>query len=131
MTKPGQVVSDDQMKSSKPGLMVHLKGSFTHQRYKYATVFADHYSHYGFIYLQRTLSAKETLQIKRSFEAHYKHLHATVQHYHADNGQFLDNVWINDINTQQKTILFCEVSAHHQNRTAKNAYGILPRVLAR
>ena len=84
-TRPGQVVSVDQVESSAPGLVAQLKGRLTKQQYKYATVFVDHYSRYGYVYIQRTLSAEETLKAKQAFEAQSQHLGVTIENYHADN----------------------------------------------
>ncbi|MEL7340382.1 MAG: hypothetical protein AAGM67_07855, partial [Bacteroidota bacterium] len=69
-TKPGQVVSVDQLKSPTPGLVAQLTGSLTRQRYNYATVFVDHFSGLGYVYLQKTQAAEETLQAKLAFERH-------------------------------------------------------------
>ena len=40
----------------------------TRQRYKYTTVFVDQASRMGFVYLQKTCSAEETIEAKRAFE---------------------------------------------------------------
>ncbi|KAL7483760.1 hypothetical protein ACHAW6_009398 [Cyclotella cf. meneghiniana] len=41
-TRPGQVVSVDQMISTQPGFVAQLKGKLTTQLYKAATIFVDH-----------------------------------------------------------------------------------------
>ena len=66
--KPGQVISVDQMVSPVPGLITQMVGFLTKQRYKYATVFIDQASQMGFVYLQKTCSAEETIKAKRAFE---------------------------------------------------------------
>ena len=38
-TRPGQIVSLDQLESNTPGLIAQLKGKLTQQRYKYVTEF--------------------------------------------------------------------------------------------
>ena len=38
-----------------------------------------------------------------------------VKHYHAYNGRFADNGFIDAINTKYQKITFCGVGAHHQN----------------
>ena len=58
-TKPGEVVSVDQIKSPTPGLIAQMTGILTTKRYEYVTVFVDHYSGYGFAYLQKTASGEE------------------------------------------------------------------------
>ena len=39
----------------------------------------------------------------------------TVRQYHADNGRFADNVFINDVRQQGQTISYCGIGAQHQN----------------
>ena len=67
-TRPGQVVSVDQLESNTPGFIAQLKGKLTQQRYHYATVFVDQYSGYTFVYLQRRITSDETVQAKHAFE---------------------------------------------------------------
>jgi hypothetical protein len=43
-TKPGEIVSVDQMESTEVGFFAQLKGSLTKKRYRYCTVFVDHFS---------------------------------------------------------------------------------------
>lgn len=59
-TKPGHVVSVDQLVSPTPGLIAQMTGFLTTKRYKYATVYVDQFSRLGFVYLQKTASAEET-----------------------------------------------------------------------
>ena len=44
----------------------------------------------------------------------------TVKHYHADNGQFADNGFIDTVNGKDQKITLCGVSAHHQNGIIEN-----------
>jgi hypothetical protein len=46
-TKPGEVVSVDQLISSTPGLIAQLSGSPYKARYNVATVFIDHATDYS------------------------------------------------------------------------------------
>ena len=118
-TRAGQVVSVDQMESGTPGLIAQLKGRLTRQRYNYATVYVDHFSRLGYIHLQRTLTSEETLEGKKQFEAYCNAHGVTVENYHADNGRFADNAFINDVRSQGQTITYCGVGAHHQNGIAE------------
>ena len=45
--------------------------------------------------------------------------HVTIQHYHADNGRFIENLFKNDVIAQRQTISYCGVNAHHQNGVAE------------
>ena len=66
--KLGKVISVDQMVSPVPGLIAQIVGFLTKQCYKYATVFVSQASRMGFVYLQKTCSAEETIKAKRAFE---------------------------------------------------------------
>ena len=66
--KPRKVISVDQMVSPVPGLIAQMVGFLTKQRYKYVTVFVDQASQMGYVYLQKTCSAEETIKAKKAFE---------------------------------------------------------------
>ena len=38
-----------------------------------------------------------------------------MKHYHADNGRFADNGFLQSVNSKDQEITFCGVGAHHQN----------------
>ncbi len=67
-TKPGEIVSVDQMELTEVGFFVQLKGSLTKKRYRYCTVFVDHFSRLRFLHLQIDDSATETMLAKQVFE---------------------------------------------------------------
>ena len=46
-TKPGEVVSVDQMISPTPGLIAQMSGMLTNKRYTSATIYVDHFSGYS------------------------------------------------------------------------------------
>ena len=85
-TRPGQVVSVDQLESNTPGFIAQLRGKLTQQRYNYATVFVDQFSGYTFVYLQRRITSEETVQAKHAFERAAEQRGVKILHYHADNG---------------------------------------------
>ncbi|KAI2497426.1 hypothetical protein MHU86_17084 [Fragilaria crotonensis] len=118
-TKPGQVVSVDQLVSPTPGLIAQMTGFLTTKRYRYATVYVDQFSRLGFIYLQKTASAEETVEGKRAFEA-YSHRHGVkVENYHADNGIFKAYKWVDACKLDGQGMTFAAVNAHHQNGIAE------------
>ena len=86
--KPGEVISVDQMVSLVPGLIAQMVVFLIKQCYLYATVFVDQASCMGFAYLQKTCSAEETIEAKRSFKQYAENRGVRVQVYHADNGIF-------------------------------------------
>ena len=118
-TKSGECVSVDQMESSSFGFVAQLKGKLTKRKYKYATVFVDHYSRYTYVYLQERLTSEETVAAKGAFEAHARSMNVTIQHYHADNGRFADNGFIKHARLQGQPISYCGVNAHWQNGIAE------------
>jgi hypothetical protein len=100
-TKPVQCVSVDQMESSSMGFVGQLNGKLTTRRYKYCTVFIDNFPRYKYIYLQSSLSSQESLDAKIAFKAHSRALGVMILNYHADNGRFVDNAWIQDVQKKQ------------------------------
>jgi GAG-pre-integrase domain len=118
-TSPGQCVSVDQLESTSPGFIAQLKGSLTRMRYRYVTVFTDHFSDLSFVHLQKTITSAETLEAKDAFEAYAKSVGVTIQHYHADNGRFADNLFLKSVKDKGQTISFCGVNAHFQNGIAE------------
>jgi Reverse transcriptase (RNA-dependent DNA polymerase)/GAG-pre-integrase domain len=118
-TRPGECVSVDQLESSTLGLIGQMKGKLTKSRYRVATVFVDHYSNLGYVYLQTTTNAAETLQAKMEFEKYTRSYGVVIEHYRADNGRFSDNLWRDDIISKGQRLSFCGVGAHHQNGRAE------------
>jgi hypothetical protein len=116
-TKPGECVSVDQLDATIPGLIAQLKGIPTIKRYKYATVFVDHFSRLGYVYLQQSLSSEDTIKAKTSFEIFASTYGVKVSHYHADNGRFADNAFRQDLERNNQTI--SAVNAHWQNGIAE------------
>jgi hypothetical protein len=47
----------------------------------------------------------------------------TIEHYHADNGCFADNAFMQSIAEYGQTISFCGVNAHFQNGIAEKCIG--------
>ena len=114
-TYPGQVVSVDQLQSTTPGFIAQLKGALTHQRYRYATVFVDQFSRYTFVYLQKRITRQKTVMAKHAFERAADQRGVKIRRYHADNGRFADNAFIQDCQAQRQTLSYCGVNAHFQN----------------
>ena len=118
-TRPGQIVSVDQLESNTPGVIAQLRGKLTQQRYKYATVFVDQFSGYTFVYLQRRLTSDETVMAKHAFERSAEQRGVRIIHYDADNGRFADNAFIADCKAQRQGLSYCGVNAHFQNGIAE------------
>ena len=82
----GECVSVDQLDATTPGFIAQLKGILTKKRYRYATVFVDHFSNIDYVVPQTSLTSEETVQAKRSFETWAETHGVKIKHYHADNG---------------------------------------------
>jgi len=117
--EPGACVSIDQMESSTPGFIGHMKGILTRHRYTVATVFVDHASRLSYVHLQKSTSSEDTIEAKRSFEAFARRHGVSIRHYHADNGRFADDLFMKKVREEQQTISFCGVNAHFQNGIAE------------
>ena len=109
VTKPGQCVSVDQMMSLTVGFVAQLKGFLTKRRYRVPTVFVDHVSDLSYVHVQSSTGGDETIEAK----------HVNILHYHADNGIFSENKFMNDVRKSKQSISFCSVNAHHQNGRAE------------
>jgi len=116
---PGEVVSVDQLVSPTPGLVAQLTGKLTTKRYKYATVYVDQYSGFSYVYLQKTADADETILGKKAFEALCRQYGVKVINYHADNGIFRANKWIDECRRNGQGLTFAGVNAHHSNGLAE------------
>ena len=96
-----------------------MTGFITKQRYKYATVYVDQASGFGYVHLQRTASAEETIESKTAFER-LARTHGVVIHgYHADNGIFKASAWVNQCKAKDQQLTFAGVGAHHTNGMAE------------
>ena len=115
----GQCVSVDMLKSPTPGLVAQMAGWITGKRYNYATVFVDHFSRLGYVHLQKTQSAKETLEGKALFERKCAAFGIKVEHYHADNGVFAANEWKNACAILHQGCSYSGVNAHFQSGVAE------------
>jgi hypothetical protein len=118
-TAPGQMVSVYQLESSAAGFISQLKGTLTRRRYKAATIFVDNFSRMSYVHLQESLTSADTVEAKEACEAFSRNTGVRIQHYHADNGRFADNGFMNAVKQKQQTISFCGVNAHFQNGIAE------------
>jgi hypothetical protein len=89
-----------------------MKGFLTNQRYRYVTVFVDHFSSLSYIHIQKSTGGEETLQAKKEFETYCATHGIKIKHYHADNGRFAENLFTADVAAHGQTISFCGVNAH-------------------
>ena len=96
-----------------------MYGFLTNQRLWGATPFVDHISDYVYVHLMRDLSLTETLLAKSAMEKVMAQAGRTVKHYHADNGRFSGDGFIDAVDGKDQNITSCGVGAHHQNGIIK------------
>ena len=122
-TKPGEVISVDQLVSPTPGFVPIHRGNPTKKRYIGATIFVDHFSDFTYCHLMTVMDAASTVEAKLAFERLLA-IHAiTASHYHCDNGLFDTKLFRLNISTAHQTMSFCGVNAHHQNGKAERRIG--------
>ena len=122
---PGDGVLVDQIVSSQPGLITQMSGFLTKQRLWGAITFVDHVSDFVYVHLMRELSLAETLLSKEAMEKLMAQAGRSIKHYHADNGRFAYNVFVDDVNIKSKKLTFCGVGVHHQNGIIENKNKVL------
>ena len=110
----------DQIVSAQPGLISQMSGFLTNQRLWGTTTFVDHVSNYVYVHLMRDLSLTKKLLSKSAMEKVMTQAGQTVKHYHADNGRFSGNGFIDTVNGKDQKITFYGVGAHHQNGIIEN-----------
>ena len=123
--KPGDCISVDQMVSPTPGLVAQMTGSLTSKRYKYATIFVDQATKLGYVYLQKSADADETIKAKWAFEEYSRQRGVSIRSYQADNGIFRAHKWVNECKEKKQLLTFTGVNAHHQNGHAERRIGVL------
>jgi hypothetical protein len=75
----------------------------------------------SYVHLQESLTSADTVEAKEAFEAFSRNMGVRIQHYHADNGRFADNGFMNAVRQNQQTISLCGVNAHFQNGIAEKS----------
>ena len=129
--KPGDVVSVDQLVSPVPGFVAQMTGKLTTKRYRYATIFVDQSSKVGYTHLQKTADAEETVEAKIAFESFMQSMGVSVRAYHADNGIFRANKWVESCTKSNQRLTFAGVNAHHQNGVAERRIRELQELVRR
>ena len=117
---PGDGVAVDQILSTQPGIIPQMSGFLTSKRLWGATTFVDNLSDYVYVNLMRDLALDEILLAKEAMEKVMAQAGRYVKHYHANNGRFAENGFIDAINTKDQKITFCGVGAHYQNGIIEN-----------
>ena len=112
---PGNCVSIDNFFSVQPVLVPQISGYLTSDQIRGITLFVNHATDYTYGHLMRSLDLDETLGTKKAFERLVGRLDNTVKRYHADNEGYDNNGFMVSLNTNNQTITFYGVGAHHHN----------------
>jgi hypothetical protein len=119
---PGDRVSLDQYISSLPGRLPHTKGKEDKKdKYTGGTIFVDHASSLIHIVNQVGLTSGETLRAKKKFEQFADSFGIQIKSYLADNVPFGTDAFLRNIESNNQTIEFSGVGAHHQNGVAERS----------
>ena len=102
-----------------------MSGFLTKQHLWGATTFVDHVSDFVYVHLLRDLSLAETLLAKEPTEKVMAQYGLSVKHYHADNGRFSDNGFVDTVNSKIQKLTFCGVGMYHQNGIIENKNKVL------
>ena len=97
------------------GFIAHMKERLTKKRYIYATVFVDHFSDLKYIHCMSNITPDETIYSKKISKTHASSFSIRVEHYHFDNGRFIDNSFIQHCKGMGQGITYCGVNMHFQN----------------
>ncbi|KAI2490691.1 hypothetical protein MHU86_23875 [Fragilaria crotonensis] len=118
-TKPGQVVSVDQLVSPTPGLIAQMTGFLTTKRYRYATVRRSIQST-GVYLPQKTASAEETVEGNERLR-HTPTARVKVENYHADNGIFKARGGRMQVGRTRNDVRSCKRAPPERYRGKKNS----------
>jgi hypothetical protein len=116
---PGANTSTDQMISPFGGFVPQMKGKLTKAKFYAANIFVDHFTDYTYVHLMKDTTADSTLEAKNAYERLMNKYRHKVKKYHADNGRFAENAFVNDVHEKGQSITYCGVGSHHQNGIAE------------
>ena len=94
ITRPGQCISVDMLEPPQVGFIDHMKGRLTKERYRYSTLFVDHFSDLKYTHCMSEITSEETINAKKRFEILATGFNLRVEHYHCNHGQFSDNTFL-------------------------------------
>ncbi|KAL7478820.1 hypothetical protein ACHAW6_004575 [Cyclotella cf. meneghiniana] len=95
------------MESTQAGFLAQLKGKLTTRCYTAATAFEDHFSYLQYVHLITSLMLGEIIKIQNAFKRFESDHGVRIKQYHADNGQFADNVFRRHCDQYRQTISYC------------------------
>ena len=90
----GDVVSIDQIISAQPDVIPQMYVFLTSCRIWVCTNFCDYVYYFVYVHLMRYFPVEETLIVVKDFEKILAQAGRHVKHYHADNGVFAQNSFL-------------------------------------
>ena len=74
INRPGKCVSVNMLESPHVGFIAHMRGRLTKKRYRYATVFVDHFSDLNYVQCMSKITSEETIYANKSLRVTHIHL---------------------------------------------------------
>ena len=96
----------DQIVSAQPILIPQMSGFLTSRSIWGCTTFYDHVSDFVHVHMIQHFTVEETLLAVKDFEKTLAQADRLVTHYHADNGIFANNAFLESINKKDQNIPF-------------------------
>ena len=119
ITKPGDCVSVDHLESSTPGFIGQLQGIPTIKRHEVATVFINHYSGLGFMFIYRNpLLLLKLWRPKMLLSAKLPHMESLYIIIMLTMVASL-TIFCQAVAQKGQTLSFCGVNTHFQNGVAE------------
>ncbi len=97
-----------------------MSGFLTSRHIWGCTTICDHVSDFVYIHLMQDYTVGETKLAVKAFEKVMAQANCTFKHYHADNGAFAHNCFLDEVNRKDQKNTFCAVGIHHQNGIIEN-----------
>ena len=98
ITEPVKCILVDQLETPLPGFLAQPKVRLTNQKYIYTTVCFEHFIRLIYAHLQRNLTSEDTSKSNQAFDGNSRKQGVIIRNYHADNGRFTNNAFINSMN---------------------------------